>query len=337
MKDGKLVFKKLLNDQNAAIYAVKTSGGTEALECAILYLATGDRAYFEKSKRYLKLLVEFVEWSDRCRILPEWFNNTRLSGLVAYDWLYNELTPEERRGFLGPMLKHVEHMQNPGYMRNGGGPETGNYGEPGLQLYAGLAAYGDGIDDARAEKLLRNGYRLNTAMMKLRDEISGGSGLLTSICSGYSFGQYPWASYNFLHVLESAAGIDGTEPLDPDARLRQLVLLGRDSEPRGEGRLSRFRLGAMRSHGTNAMPCYLMYTHLAQAIHFYGGSEPERAKQARAVMEMIPPHIRKILALRTYPYLPFILTGFDPEVKNAEPPEQVLAAISPPIFRPSGS
>ena len=211
MKDGKLVFKKLLNDQNAAIYAVKTSGGTEALECAILYLATGDRAYFEKSKRYLKLLVEFVEWSDRCRILPEWFNNTRLSGLVAYDWLYNELTPEERRGFLGPMLKHVEHMQNPGYMRNGGGPETGNYGEPGLQLYAGLAAYGDGIDDARAEKLLRNGYRLNTAMMNLRDEISGGSGLLTSICSGYSFGQYPWASYNFLHVLESAAGIDGTE------------------------------------------------------------------------------------------------------------------------------
>lgn len=215
MKDGKLVFKKLLNDQNAAIYAVKTSGGTEALECAILYLATGDRAYFEKSKRYLKLLVEFVEWSDRCRILPEWFNNTRLSGLVAYDWLYNELTPEERRGFLGPMLKHVEHMQNPGYMRNGGGPETGNYGEPGLQLYAGLAAYGDGIDDARAEKLLRNGYRLNTAMMNLRDEISGGSGLLTSICSGYSFGQYPWASYNFLHVLESAAGIDGTEPTGP--------------------------------------------------------------------------------------------------------------------------
>lgn len=324
MKDGKLVFKKLLNDQNAAIYAVKTSGGTEALECAILYLATGDRAYFEKSKRYLKLLVEFVEWSDRCRILPEWFNNTRLSGLVAYDWLYNELTPEERRGFLGPMLKHVEHMQNPGYMRNGGGPETGNYGEPGLQLYAGLAAYGDGIDDARAEKLLRNGYRLNTAMMNLRDEISGGSGLLTSICSGYSFGQYPWASYNFLHVLESAAGIDGTE------HWTQMRDYGNwfswaaiPSRAAKDGFLD-FGWGDA-FHGANAMPCYLMYTHLAQAIHFYGGSEPERAKQARAVMEMIPPHIRKILALRTYPYLPFILTGFDPEVKNAEPPEQVLA------------
>lgn len=81
MKDGKLVFKKLLNDQNAAIYAVKTSGGTEALECAILYLATGDRAYFEKSKRYLKLLVEFVEWSDRCRILPEWLTTRAFRGL----------------------------------------------------------------------------------------------------------------------------------------------------------------------------------------------------------------------------------------------------------------
>ncbi|MBS1371339.1 MAG: DUF4962 domain-containing protein [Lentisphaeria bacterium] len=324
LRDGELVFKKLLSDQNAAIYAVETSGGTEALECAILYLATGDRTYFEKAKHYLRTLVEFVEWSDRCRTLPEWFNNTRLSGVIAYDWLYDELTPGERRDFIGPMLKHIEHMQNPGYMRNSGGAGTGNYGEPGLQFYAGLAACGDGIDDARAGKLLKAGYELNVAMMDLRDRISGGSGLLTSICTGYSFGEYPWASYNFLHALRSAAGIDGTkhwtQMRDYGNWFSWAAIPSREVK---DGFLD-FGWGDA-FHQTNALASWMMYTHLAQAIHFYGESEPERVKQARAVMEMVPPHNRRILGLRRYPYLSFILTGFDPAAKNAEPPEEVLA------------
>ena len=323
MVDGRLVFKRLIGDQNAVIYAVKTTGGTEALESAILYLATGDRTYLDRAKQFLKMLTEFTAVSDRSKILPEWFNNTRLSGLIAYDWLYNDLTPEERQAFMGPMLKHVEHMQNPGYLRNNGGPGSGNYGEPGLQYFAGLAAYGDGIDDALAEKLLKNGYKLHVDMMNLRDEISGGSGLLTSICTGYCFGYYPWASYNFLHTLKSAAGIDGTQywtQLRDYANWFSWAAI--PSSTAKDGFLD-FGWGDA-FHEKNTLASWMMYTHLAQAIHFYGQSDPARAEKARAIMEMIPEHTRKIFALRTYPYLSFILTGFDPAVKNSDPPEKVL-------------
>ena len=96
MVDGRLVFKRLIGDQNAVIYAVKTTGGTEALESAILYLATGDRIYLDRAKQFLKMLTEFTAVSDRSKILPEWYNNTRLSGLIAYDWLYNDLQESTR-------------------------------------------------------------------------------------------------------------------------------------------------------------------------------------------------------------------------------------------------
>ncbi len=323
VKDGKLVFKKILNDQNAGNYAVKTTGGVEALESAILYLATGDRTYFDRARQFLRMLVEFTAWCDRYRILPEWYNNSRMAGFITYDWLYDELTPEEREAFAAPMLKHVEHMQNPGYMRNGGGPGSGNYGEPGLQYYAGLATYGDGIDDELAAKLLKNGYELNVAMMDLRDRISGGSGLLTSICTGYSFGEYPWASYNFLHTLKSAAGIDGTQHWTQMRDYGNWFNWAAIPDSATKDGFLDFGWGDA-FHETNKLASWMMYTHLAQAIHFYGKSMPERAKQARAIMEQIPPHIRKILALRKYPYCSFILTGFDPAEKNTESPEQVL-------------
>lgn len=310
IKDDKLIFKKHLNDQDAAIYAVETSGGIEALECAILYIVTGETQYLEKAKAYLELLTEFVAWSDRYRILPEWYNNTRLAGFIAYDWLYNELSPQEREAFIVPMLKHVEHMQKPGYLRNNGGADSGNYGEPGLQYFAGLAAFGDGMEEQLADKLLRNGYNLNVAMMELRDKVSAGSGLLVSLCGNYSFGEYPWASYNFLYTLKSAAGIDGAELWSQPQNYADWFFWAAIPHREATDGFLDFGWGDAY-HKSNELSCRMMYTHLAQIINLYKDSAPECVERAYNVIAMIPQAQRRLLGLRKYPFLPFILTSFD--------------------------
>ncbi|MGE4563775.1 MAG: heparinase II/III family protein [Victivallaceae bacterium] len=321
IKDGKLIFKKMLNDQNAGAYGVKTTGGTEALECALAWLFTGNEAYKDKALAYLKLNTAFCAWSDQYKILPEWYHYSRLAAIMAYDILYDQMTPEERKSFMLPMLKHVEHMQNPGYQRNSGGPATGNYGEPGLQWFAGVAALGDGIDDALAKKLLTDGYKLNCEMMDTREKISGGTGLLTSICSGYSFGAYPWASYNFIRTLKSAAGIDAV-PIWPQMR-DYANWFGWAMIPAGNGEILDYGWGDA-FHQTNKMPTGMMYTHLAQAIDLFGDSDPLRAKQARAIQSLLPENERELRGVRDFPFIPFILTNFDPGLKNAEAPEKVL-------------
>ena len=125
--DGKKVtFSKMLNDQNATEYAFKNYGGYESAACAILYHATGDRHYLEKGFRYMMHLVEFCRISENSRILPEWYHYGRLCGLFAYDMLYNDLTPEQRKNFIRPFLAHLEFMRKPGFPKNGSGINTGN-------------------------------------------------------------------------------------------------------------------------------------------------------------------------------------------------------------------
>ena len=190
IENGRLVFRKPVPGlmQNDAAALIRDPGGFSALKAAILYLATGEAVYLRKAKAYLNLTVEFIRWSDRYRIMPEWWHTQRLSALIAYDWLHGELSPEERRAFILPVMKHVEHVQNPGYQVCRGAPHAGNYGEPGLLWYAGLAGFRDGVDDALAERLLEKGYRINCRTMEYRERISAGSGLLGTTATGYSFG-----------------------------------------------------------------------------------------------------------------------------------------------------
>lgn len=321
IKDGKLIFKKKLNDQDAGVYGVKTNGGVEALECALAWVLTGKEEYRKKAYNYMLMLRDFCAWSDQYKVLPDWYHYTRMCAFIAYDWLYNALTPAEREAFIVPMLKHVKHMQNPGYMRNGGGPASGNYGEPGLQWYAGVVAVHDTFEPGLADELFKGGYDLNVAMMNLREQISEGSGVLTSICSGYSFGAYPWSSYNFLHTLRSAANFDGVKiwPQMRDyANWFSWAII-----PQADGDLCDYGWGDA-FHQSNQMNAWQMYTHLAQAIHFFGDSDPIRAKQARAIQQILPERDRGLRGLRNFPALPFVLTGFDPKAKNAESPAQVL-------------
>lgn len=324
LKDGKLVFHIHRGNQDTTGYGLKSTGGVEAMNCTIAYLATGKEAYRELALEFIKLSIEFLELADRSSIMPEWYHNTRLCALTSYDWLYSTLSNQQRKALIVPYLKHVKHMVKPGYQTNGGSPTTGAYGEAPLRWYVGLAAYGDGYDDALADELLTMGYKSCVATMDHREKLSAGSGLLTSTCAGYSFGFYPWFSFNFLHTLHTGCGIDGTQiwsqMRDYPNYFNWMAIPNYESP----GQFCEFGWGDSY-HTSNALPVGTMYAHLAQAIHFYGKVSTERARQARAIIEILPKQAKEHCGVAVFPYWPFIAVNFDPKESDDLPPEQAFS------------
>ena len=138
--------------------------GKQAMETAFVYRVTGDRQYLDKAKKMLLVNVEVYHQCYKDRRAVNWYSTTRVCALAAYDWIYNDLTPEERQAIVVPLVQHVDDVQ-PGrgkpaiYRRNSGTScRDGFYGVTNLCWFAGLAAHGDGFIDDVALKLLERGY-----------------------------------------------------------------------------------------------------------------------------------------------------------------------------------
>lgn len=302
--DGKVVYIT----HSEGLHLVKTVGGHEALKCALMYVLTDDPKYKDKAFNYLKMAVGFFEWCFAHRTLVDWHSELRQNAITAYDWIYNGLTPEQRREIIVPLLENIRNVNsNVKYHRNaGGGATTGNYGVSNLQLFAGLAACKDGFADALAEKLLDKAYDNNLKMLEYREKISDGSGLLVAPTAGYSFGMYPYATFIFFHLMKSATGEDVSEKypqmLDYPNWFDWATIPV-------DGSFLQYGIGDT-AHTDNRIGVGGMYTHLAQTIHFYGRKHPEKMAPVYATLKLIPERLRTLN--RTYPMLPFILTNFDP-------------------------
>ena len=325
LEDGKLVILKKQGNQDQVWPYLDSSSryGRNAVQCAIAYFATGEKKYFDKAVRYLDAYPSLLEFCKANKLMVEWYHTDRLAATVAYDWLYNELTPEQRKHFIKPLIDYMVFITGrPGYITNSGkGRSTGNYGEHGFLWHAALAALHDGYaDPAALDKVWKKAYDNETETMAYREKMSAGTGLLTSTCTGYCFGYYPFASYNFLHTLKSATGIDGTRyfPQMRDyAKFFDWMAVPAVNE-KGEYVPLDYGWGDSY-HTSQTLSTGMMYAHLAQMIHFFGESSPEVAAQAQAMMLRLPPWSRKLTGwvLDQYPFLPFILTGFDPNAKMA--------------------
>ena len=309
LPDGKIKTRKA---STLACRILKQDGAYQANLAALVYLITGDVKYARQARNYLlhahkilKLSEEYGQWAD-------WQGNFRINFLLAYDWICNALTLEERKEVLLPMLDYLSKSRSSGeykFRRSPGKPTNGNYGEDSMLLFAGLAAYGDGIDDARAEEMLRFGVNLYAEMMDYREKLSAGSGLLSSVTVTYSFGPYPYATFFFLHLWQSAFGEDIS------GRWKQMCdfpnwfdYAAIDVDEKGQ--FLYHGVGDIM-HCTNRHSADTIYTHLAQVVHFYSQSHPEKMNGAYAVLQRLPEKSRKFSGI--YPALPFALTNFDPE------------------------
>jgi len=291
-------------------HLVKYTGAPEAMKASLVYLVTNDIKYQIKAKTYLKLAVKFFDWCLKHKTMAAWYNTNKVYAIVSYDWLYNSLSAKERSEIIIPLLKNVKEHQAGGsakFHHCTGGYSNGNYGERNLQWFAGLAAYNDNFDNALARKFLISGYKLNVKMMDYRDLLSEGKGLLSAATTGYSFGAYPYASFMFLHSFKSATG--------EDVSLRWNHM--RDypnwfdwsTINRGSYFLD-YGLGDT-PHYSNKASAHLMYTHMAQSIHFFGKKHPKSAKTALRLIKTLPKSYQKFSTF--YLFLPFVLFDFSPD------------------------
>lgn len=292
-----------------------TEWGVQAAETAFVYLITGETKYLEKAKRLLLVSVAAYQACYERGMCVNWYSTSRVCALAAYDWLYNDLTPDERHAILIPFLKHVDAVQ-PGrgkpriYRLNGSDHTTGFYGVRNLVWFAGLAAYNDGLDDATALRFLKLGYKYNQDLFKYRRQCAGDDGGLATAAVNYGMAAYPWSQFNFLHTWKSATGED-VAPLWPHLAYFPVWVMWNwlpGPEPREFGTGDAY-------HYTNALPVHQLYTHMSQIMHFYGTSHPDCAALAAHIREILPDGVKK--HARTWPFYPFLLT----DLEKAPPPK----------------
>lgn len=289
----------------------KYNGGEQAMRAAFVYLVTGEPQYLEKAKNYLRLATFVFQWTADNDIWVDLTGNVRINAMAAYDWIYNELTPQEREAFIVPLLHYIKEAQSSGsfkFRRTQGSEHDGNYGESALRYFAGIIAMGDGIDDKTAEDFLKGGAGLFVRMMDLREAISDGSGLLSSASWNYSFGNYPYATFLFLFSWQAAFGEDISE------RWSQMVDYPNWFDfmviRQGQGKDFRtFGIGDVE-HKSNILSPWLMYAHSAQTIHFYSKKYPDKMQRTYAILAELPQKNQKFWS--AYAFLPFLVTNFDP-------------------------
>ncbi len=290
--------------------------GIAASEAAFIRLVTGEDRYLHLAKRLLKTSIDHYHECYRQKKPVNWYAFTRITAWAAYDWIFNDLTVRERVEWGQSFLEEVE-LEQPTDKRpwfqpqeNWSGPTTGFYGNTAILWYAGLATFGEGIDE-RSETFLAEGYRLNLEMLEHRRKGAGEDGGSASACMNYVMAAYPWAEFNFFHTYRSATGrniaLDWPQVSWLPGYLYWNLLPGHREFGAGDA-----------PHTTNRISLGDMRAHILQIIHFFGASEPRSAGFSRWMYNQAPPG-----GWGRFPWLPFLLTERREDLQPI-PPAKVM-------------
>ena len=283
--------------------------GTEAARCALAWRFTGQRKYLDKAKRMLEVSVAAYHEAYLNGRAVHWYNFPRVMALCAYDWLWEGLSPDERRSIIVPLVEHVEEVQpRKGgkhiIRRNGGGPTTGFYGVRGMLWYSGLAASGDGFCDDLAKKHLEEGRALCMEMLKVRSDTAGDDGGLVTATPEYAMNAYPWAHFNFFHTYLSAFGENLASRYPALALFPNWVYW--TWIPTADPERPCYSGFGDSQHLQNNLSIVSMYAHLAQYIKFYRTVDQSAARLAATLRARIP-ETRHGYTENIWPIYPFIL------------------------------
>lgn len=305
--------------------AAATEWGRQALETAFVYRMTGDRQYLDKARRMLEVSIAVYRQCYAERRAVNWYSTTRVCALTAYDWICNDLSDDQRRAIIVPLLQHVDDVQpgrgKPAIHRSNTGTSAtdGFYGVANLVWFAGLAAHGDGHCDELARRFLQAGYAYNQKLFTYRAACAGDDGGLASATLGYALGAYPWSQFNFLYTWLSATG-ENLAPQWPHLAYYPIWILW-NWIPGPDGRALEFGSGDT-PHFTNAMHTSYLYEHMSQLISLYGDSHPE----CMAVAETIRQRVPNQAFTGSWPLYPFLARVPDAVPAPFDPARQPLRA-----------
>lgn len=185
---------------------------------ALLYQITGDTRYSDKAIEFMRSYIQWLDqnfdfesdWYSFPRNPDKVFNETDYGNMnittvsIAFDWLYNLLSSEDRRYFIEIFNKAIDSaMVRKGY---GYGIPVSNHAHTKnrTELFVGLATYGD---NDRAEEFINNAYNFfTTKMMPIFNKYNVGGQIYMGTAYGYSR-TLPYALFN-VEALKTALSID---------------------------------------------------------------------------------------------------------------------------------
>ena len=294
--------------------------GVRAAEAAFVYLVTQDKKYLELTKKILIKLVDYYTFRNERGLNIQWYAFSRINALAAYDWIYNDLTAQERTEIGAPFLKAIYDMlpffskRKSFFRENNSDFRTGFYGNTCLAWYAGIVFYDAGINDSLAKAMVLKGYEDHIALLKYRSNIAGKDGGAASAVLAYCMGAYPWTEFNFFHTFHSATGIDMSKEWTYVPNFINYIfwnwLPGNKEFGYGDAH-----------HLTNDLPLGSMHLHLSQMTHFYGKSQPELIAIAKWMQKKVEPRKQEV-----FPFTRFLLTHTFYDIKPGIPSENLPKA-----------
>lgn len=250
-------------------------------ELMLVHLVGGDPQYKAKARWILTQGSRHLRTSFAKKKAVSWFSFARIALYLGYDWLYQDLSPEERTAIAQDLIANVRELNVPGKanMVQGenyfGFPDGGFYGVRNLKWFAGLAFHKEGIADDEMRQWMIDGIEDYRQLAKHRGASGGDDGGMSAVSLGYVFGAYPRAEWNLLHTWRSAIG-DNLAP--GHAYLAKLVNWISWRTINGGDRGMFCHESGDEHHVANRQE--LSNIHLAQIQYFFAESHPEQARVA---------------------------------------------------------
>ncbi|MFQ6097227.1 MAG: hypothetical protein ACE5O2_05815 [Armatimonadota bacterium] len=153
--------------------------GPQAAWAAFVYLMEGDGKYLDLAKKCLETSIRFYEACYEARKTVNWYSTSRVHATMAWDWLYNDLTPEERREYMSRLVRVIKGVLDAKpriYRENYSGYTTGFYGVHNCLWFIGCTAYGTGIEPELVNEWLVWGHDENVKLLEHRRKACGDDG-----------------------------------------------------------------------------------------------------------------------------------------------------------------
>ena len=297
--------------------------GPAAAEAAFAYLMTENPEYLALAKTLLDLSLSFYEQCFEEKKSVNWYSTSRVHATMAWDWLYNDLTPAEREETMSRLVQVLQsvYTAQPRINReNHSGYTTGHYGVNNCKWFVGCTAYGTGIEETLVNEWFAWGYDENVKLLEHRKKACGDDGGSASPTLGYAFGAYPWSEQNFFYTWLSATGENIAPDWPHSAWLANYVIWNWIETG---GQPLEFGYGDT-PHQHNQVPSWQLYTHMANIRHLYGTQLPDAAALGRHLQEIVPESQQRYSS--TWFIYPFLLA-------DAESAPPALAPDSLPHAR----
>jgi len=282
--------------------------GPQAAWAAFVYLVSEKPEYLELAKKCIDTSIRYYDKCFQERKSVNWYSTTRVHVALAWDWLYNDFTQDERNEYMSCLVRAINNVMTAEpriYRESLSRYNTGFYGVTNSLWFIGCTAFGTGIDSELVNEWLVWGHDENMKLLEHRRKSCGDDGGGASSTLGYVFGAYPWSEQNFFYTWLSSTGENIAPDWPHSALLANYVIwnwISTDSLP------LEFGYGDT-PHTTNRLPIGHLYTHMANIRHLYGKKEPKTAALARHVQEILPDRYKNYS--RSWFIYPFLLMNLD--------------------------